>query len=207
MDSVNLPSESAPHGHLMVDDQEIIDAILAGESSQFEQLMARYQRRLLGLLWHACGDHLLAEDISQEAFFRAFRKLHLYSAKAPFFAWLARIALNLLASARRVRRVEDKMLRTGMEQALECVGNHTSPVDSLETSESQSWVREAIAMLDEERRAVLLLRDFEDMDYDSIAQVLSIPVGTVRSRLHRARSELRQVIQSRFVQPDRSGGQ
>jgi RNA polymerase sigma-70 factor, ECF subfamily len=190
----------------MVDDQQIIDAIRAGDASQFEHLMVRYQRRLLGLLWHACGDHQLSEDISQEAFFRAFRKLHLYSAQAQFFTWLAKIALNLLASAKRTRRLENQLTREGMQQVLETVGQEICPGDPLETNECQTWIRQAIAMLDEDRKLVLLLRDFEDMDYDTIAQVLNIPVGTVRSRLHRARTELRQIIQTRFAHRDRSEG-
>jgi RNA polymerase sigma-70 factor (ECF subfamily) len=70
----------------------------------------------------------------------------------------------------------------------------------VELSETQELVRRAIAMLDENRRIVLLLRDFEDMDYDSIAQILDLPAGTVRSRLHRARLELKELLQGRPAQ-------
>jgi RNA polymerase sigma-70 factor, ECF subfamily len=183
----------------MTDDREIIDAVRTGDCSRFEELMLRYQKRLLGLLWHACSDHQLAEDICQEAFFRAYRKLHLYSGQAPFFAWLARIALNLLSSARRCRKFENRLAREGMEQVLDCVGEECNPGAAIEIAERQRWVQEAIGLLDEERRVVVLLRDFEDMDYGTISRVLDIPVGTVRSRLHRARSELRQMIQTKFA--------
>lgn len=184
----------------MSSDQEIIDAVLAGDEARFSELFERYQRRLFGLLWHACGDRQLAEDLGQETFFRAFRKLNLYSGQAQFYTWLARIAMNLLCSYRRKKRIESETDREGFEMAMDSVGDFQSPGSNAELSETQHCVRQAIAMLDEERRMVLVLRDFEDMDYESIARVLDLPIGTVRSRLHRARLELKSLFQSKAAQ-------
>jgi RNA polymerase sigma-70 factor (ECF subfamily) len=184
----------------MLSDQEIIDAVLAGAEARFDELYERYHRRLLGLLWHVCGDRELAEDIGQEAFLRAFRKLHLYSGTAQFYTWLARIAVNLLISYRRKRRLETELDREGFDVAVESLGDRQQPSNAAELNETQSYVRQAIAMLDEDRRVVLLLRDFEDMDYETIAQVLNLPIGTVRSRIHRARAELKQWIQAKAPQ-------
>lgn len=184
----------------MSSDQEIIDAVLAGEAARFDELFDRYHRRLFGLLWHACGDRELAEDLGQEAFLRAFRKLHLYSGQAQFYTWLARVAMNLLSSFRRKRRIESEVDREGFEMVMDSVGDFQSPDAQAQLSETQTCVRQAIAMLDEERRVVLILRDFEDMDYDSIAKILDIPIGTVRSRLHRARLELKTLFQSKATQ-------
>lgn len=184
----------------MFSDQEIIDAVLAGEAARFDELFDRYHRRLFGLLWHACGDRELAEDLGQEAFLRAFRKLHLYSGQAQFYTWLARVAMNLLSSFRRKRRIESEVNREGFEMVMDSVGEFQSPDAQAQLSETQTCVRQAIAMLDEERRVVLILRDFEDMDYDSIAKILDIPIGTVRSRLHRARLELKMLFQSKATQ-------
>ncbi len=184
----------------MSSDSEIIEAVLAGHETRFSELFERYQRRLFGLLWHACSDRELAEDLGQEAFLRAFRKLHLYSGEAQFYTWLARIALNLLASYRRKRRIETVLGREGFEVATDSIGDSEKPELDVELSETQQCVRAAIAMLEEDRRVVILLRDFDGMDYETIAELLSIPIGTVRSRLHRARLDLKSLFQDRAVE-------
>lgn len=180
---------------MLAEDQQAIDEIRAGNSAAFEELVERYQYRLLGLLTHASGSRDLAEDIAQEAFARAYRKLHLFSGDSQFYTWLARIAMNLLASDRRKKRIENQATREGFDVAMDSVGNDASPDASMQLTETQRFVHQAIAMLDEERRTVLLLRDFDGMDYDGIAESLEIPVGTVRSRLHRARQELKSLLQ------------
>lgn len=187
------------------DDRETIDAILAGDTERFGELVDRYQRRLLGLLWHACNDRELAEDITQETFARAYKKLALFSGDSQFYAWLARMALNLLASDRRRKRIENQINREGFELAMDTEGDFTRPEHSAERDETQRCVRQAIGKLAEERRAVLLLRDFDELDYDAIAEILQIPIGTVRSRLHRARLELRSILQTKANQLGLSG--
>ncbi len=186
--------------NMLHDDQQAIAETLAGNSAAYAELVDRYERRLLGLLWHACGDHELAEDIAQETFTRAFRKLDTFSGESQFYTWLARIGMNLLFSDRRKKRLENQTQREGFDVAIESVGVTQLPEQAVELTETQQCVRQAIAMLDDERRQVLLLRDFDGMDYDAIAETLEIPVGTVRSRLHRARLELKTILQQRAVQ-------
>jgi RNA polymerase sigma-70 factor, ECF subfamily len=184
----------------MISDQQLIDAVRAGDQAGFDELFQRYHRRLFGLLWHACGNRDLAEDLGQEAFFRAYRKLHLYSGHAQFYTWLAKIAMNLLISYHRKRRIENQLAREGFDAAADSLQADNPPESKLESNETQQCVQQAIAMLDEDRRIVLLLRDFEEMDYEAIAHVLDLPIGTVRSRLHRARSDLKILIQSKAAQ-------
>lgn len=183
-----------------IEDQQAIQRVLAGDSAAYTALVDRHQRRLQGLLFHACGSRDLAEDMAQEAFARAYQKLHLFAGESQFYTWLARIAMNLLASDRRKKRIENQVDREGFDVALDEQGHEGSPSDSLELDERQRWVHEAIARLDEQRRVVLLLRDFDGLDYEAIATTLEIPVGTVRSRLHRARSELKTILQQRAVE-------
>lgn len=185
---------------MLAEDKNAIDEVRSGNSAAYAELVDRYQRRLLGLLVHACGNRELAEDIAQDAFARAYQKLHLFSGESQFYTWLARIAMNLLASDRRKKRLENQVDREGFEMAIDSVGQHNGPEANLEQNETQRCVREAISMLDEERRTVLLLRDFDGMDYEAIAATLEIPVGTVRSRLHRARLELKSILQQKAVQ-------
>jgi RNA polymerase sigma-70 factor (ECF subfamily) len=185
---------------MLSEDQRAIDQVLDGDNSAFSEIVDRYQRRLLGLLLHSCGDQQLAEDIAQETFTRAYQKLHQFSGESQFYTWLARIGVNLLISDRRRKKLENQLDRTGMEVALDTLSNSDEPDQSLELTETQRCVHQAIAMLDQERRIVLLLRDFDGMDYDKIADVLDIPIGTVRSRLHRARLELKSILQGKAVQ-------
>ncbi len=184
---------------MLAEDRQAITKVLDGDSSAYAELVERYQYRLLGLLTHACGSRELAEDIAQEAFARAYQKLNLFSGESQFYTWLARIAMNLLASDRRKKRLENQGQREGFEMALDSVGNEHQPDEQLQQQETQHYVQQAIAMLDQERRTVLLLRDFDGMDYEAIAQTLEVPVGTVRSRLHRARLELKSILQQQAV--------
>lgn len=187
------------------EDQQSIEQVLSGDSSAYRAIVDRHQRRLLGLLAHACGDCELAEDIAQEAFARAYQKLDMFNGESQFYTWLARIAMNLLFSDQRRRRLENQVSRAALDVALDSdsfANRHpnATPEQQMELNETQQCVRQAIAMLDEERRAVVVLRDFDGLDYEAIAEALGIPVGTVRSRLHRARLELRSILQQKAVQ-------
>ena len=181
-------------------DQQAIDATLAGNHEAYNCLVERYQRRLLGLLWHACGDRELAEDITQETFARAYRKLSLFGGQSQFYTWLARISMNLLSSNRRRKRLENQTAREGLEMAVEAAAQQVEAEDVVVSRETQVSVRQAIEQLDEERRIVILMRDFDGMDYAEIAAALDIPVGTVRSRQHRARLDLKRLLQPVAVQ-------
>lgn len=190
---------------MLSDDKETIRQVLDGDSSAFADLVTKYQRRLLGLLVHACSDRELAEDMTQETFARAYRKLHLFSGESQFYTWLARVAMNILASDRRRKRIENQARREGLEPVVDSVGSNALPEDDVNLAETQACVRRAIHMLDEDRRQVILLRDFDGMDYDAISETLEIPIGTVRSRLHRARLELKTLLQGRAAELGLSG--
>ncbi len=185
---------------MLSEDQAAIQRVLQGDNSAYTELVDRYQRRLLGLLYHACGNQVEAEDLAQETFTRAYRKLRLYSGQSQFYTWLCRVAMNLLTSQRRRKRIENQLPREGMDVALDTVGTGDQRDDELEKNEMRIQVRQAIAMLDVERRTVILLRDFDGMDYEAIAETLDIPVGTVRSRLHRARLELKSILEKKLGQ-------
>lgn len=190
---------------MLSEDLQTIERVRRGDSAAFAHLVERHQRRLLGLLAHACGDAELAEDIAQEAFARAYQKLATFSGQSQFYTWLARIAMNLLFSDRRRKRLENQARREGLDLALDANGfvnrsENAPPDHQMELLETQNCVRQAIEMLDEERRVVVVMRDFDGMDYEAIAESLEIPVGTVRSRLHRARLELKSILQRKAVQ-------
>jgi RNA polymerase sigma-70 factor, ECF subfamily len=187
---------------MFAEDQNDIAKVLSGDHLAYADLVQRHQRRLLGLLAHACGSRELAEDIAQETFARVYQKLRLFEGRSSFYTWLCRVAMNLLANDRRRKRLENQSKREGFEMAIMSTGDESVAEQKVERDELRQCVQNAIAMLDEERRAVLLLRDFDGLDYEQIAEALEIPVGTVRSRLHRARLELKSILENRVGQLD-----
>ncbi|MFK7737889.1 MAG: RNA polymerase sigma factor [Pirellulaceae bacterium] len=182
------------------DDKEAIERVLAGDADAFSGLVERYGDRLIGLLMHACGNRELAEEIAQETLARAYRKLNLFSGESQFYTWLARIGMNLMASDRRRKRIENQVEREGIDVAMDSTESGQRPDEAVELTETQERVRQGIAMLDLERRQVLLMRDFDGLEYGAIAEALDIPVGTVRSRLHRARLELKSILKQTAVE-------
>lgn len=178
----------------MNEDVELIDACLCGDSASFGRLVRKYQDRLFNTLCHVVGSREEAEDVAQEAFVQAFVKLASFQHNSAFYTWLYRIAFNTAISRGRRKRPE-----VSVEAAREAVG--AEPMDASEDAtervlrqERAVQIRQALNELSDEHRAILVLREMEDLSYDEIAEVLDLPVGTVRSRLHRARGQMRDQL-------------
>lgn len=176
------------------DDQQIIRECLNGSPESFGRLVERYQDRLFHTLLGTLGSTHEARDAAQDAFVLAFEKLDSFRGDSAFYSWLFRIAMNAaITQKRKTRRT-----RASLDAAYESSG--VEPVDQradaepshdMEVQERQSMVRAALAELPEEFRTALVLKEMEGLKYDEIAEVVGCPIGTVRSRIHRARSELR----------------
>jgi RNA polymerase sigma-70 factor, ECF subfamily len=178
------------------DDAQLIDQALAGHSEAFGQLVLRYQDRLFNTIFHVVGHAEDARDIAQEAFVQAFLKLESFRRQSAFYTWLYRIAFNVaLTHQRRRRRPTVSIDRIRESSNMELPDKNDSPAESLERIDRCRQVRGAIAKLNEEYRAVVVLREIDGCCYETIAEVLDLPVGTVRSRLHRARLQLREELQ------------
>jgi RNA polymerase sigma-70 factor, ECF subfamily len=179
-------------------DQDLIDSCLAGRREAFGLLVERYQHRLYGSLVHVTGSTDQARDIAQDAFVHAFEKLSTFRGQSQFYSWLFRIALNAAISAqRKTQRVTGSVDAVKEATGQEPVDGRAGavPWDRLETQERQMLVQRALAELPEEYRAALVLKEMDDLKYEEIAAVLQVPLGTVRSRIHRARQELRARLQ------------
>jgi RNA polymerase sigma-70 factor (ECF subfamily) len=135
-----------------------------------------------------------AEDVAQEAFVQAFLKLSSFKGQSHFYTWLFRIARNQAVS--RFRRTRKTSSIDGSESPVALLANEASPDQRMLQNEAVSQVQLALSRLSEEHRAILVLRELEDMDYDAIAEALELPVGTVRSRLHRARMQLKSELEA-----------
>ncbi|RPI73989.1 MAG: sigma-70 family RNA polymerase sigma factor [Planctomycetaceae bacterium] len=176
-------------------DQELIAECLRGQSHAFGELVARYQNRLYNTLKNVLGSAEEAQDACQDTFLTAYQKLHTFGGRSAFYSWLFRIAFNTAISRTRKKRratvsIDAAQEQTGSEPI--DMRNDLQPGHSLETAERQTAVREALAELSEEFRTVLVLKEMEGLKYEEIAEIVDCPIGTVRSRIHRAREELRE---------------
>jgi len=177
-------------------DAQLIDATLSGQSAAFGQLVTRYQDRLYHALTHLLGSAEDAQDVAQDAFVQAFVKLDSFRGDSAFYTWLYRIAFNMAMSRRRRQKPTASVEETKETIGLEPIDNQAAPDARLLDAERASQVREALAQLSEEHRAVLVLREMDGQPYEAIAEVLELPLGTVRSRLHRARLQMREQLES-----------
>jgi RNA polymerase sigma-70 factor (ECF subfamily) len=177
------------------EDAELIDGALRGDSAAFGDLVFRYQDRLFNAVYYVVRSREEAEDVVQEAFVLAYTKLQSFQRESQFYTWLYRIAFNTAATRRRRRRPESSTDQARELTGREPVDTAESPQERLERSERAGQLQEALDTLSEQHRAILVLREMEDRNYDEIAEILELPIGTVRSRLHRARLQLRDQLQ------------
>lgn len=183
---------------MKTEDQELIAECLAGDSDAFGRLVVRYQNRLYNTLVGVLGSAEDARDVAQDAFVHAFQKLGTFRGQSAFYSWLFRIAVNAAVSQKRKKRRTVASIDAARDAAgAEPVDSHPDarPSHSLELTERQELVRQGLAQLSEEFRTVLVLKEIEGLKYDEIAEIVDCPIGTVRSRIHRARSELKQKLE------------
>jgi RNA polymerase sigma-70 factor, ECF subfamily len=180
----------------VADEFQLIDQALAGDRAAFAQLVELNQERLFASMIQVTGSPDEAEEVVQDAFIRAFVKLDTFQRNSQFFTWLYRIAFNSALTRRRRRKS-----RVSLDQARETVGleiaDDADGVDEpMLRSERVDLVRKALAQLTEEHRSILVLREMEEQSYENIAEILEISIGTVRSRLSRARRQLKVTFEA-----------
>jgi len=180
------------------DDAPLIAATLAGDSAAFGQLVGLYQDRLYNSLLRMLGSAEDAGDIVQDAFVQAYVKLDTFRGSSAFYTWLYRIALNLAMSHARRGRKTTSLDSLKSLVGSEPVDDQPAPEANMEQSEQVEMVHAALAELSADYRTILVLREIDGCRYDEIAEILQMPVGTVRSRLFRARLALRDELTPRL---------
>ena len=179
------------------DDRRLIAEAVAGRRDAFGELVTRYQARLYNAALRVVGHPDDAADVVQEAFLNAFQALPAFKGDSEFFTWLYRIAFNAAVSQKRKKRPAASLDTGGPDSARPEPADPSEvarPGAALERTEDERQLYAALARLSDEHRAVLLMKDIDGLKYEEIAAVLGVPVGTVRSRLHRARLELRGLL-------------
>ena len=176
-------------------DQELVRRVQAGDQTAFNLLVLKYQHRVLKLVGRFVNDAAEAEDVAQEAFLKAYRALASFRGDSAFYTWLYRIAINTAKNAlvsQRRRPVDFDLDLQDPEQ----YDRHAklkeadTPEGVLLTDEIRTVVEEAMAELPEDLRTAIVLRELEGLSYEEIAEAMDCPVGTVRSRIFRAREAI-----------------
>ena len=185
------------------DDAALLAAIQDGELGAFNALVGRHQRSLINFFYHLCWDRQGAEDLAQEVFLRVYSHLDRYEPQAKFTTFLFRIARNLWIDKMRSAAVHGKPLSLQAERGgggeggslQERVASRVpSPVEILAREEQQNALRRAIDQLPDEQKAVVILSEIQGMKYQDIGEILGVPVGTVKSRMHTAMDKLKDLL-------------
>ena len=183
---------------MSADDQRLIAECLRGNAAAFGELVRLYQDRLFHTVYRMVANAEDARDVVQEAFLSAYQSLDSFKGDSLFFTWLYRIAVNTAISLKRKQRV---VLSIHTSRDGEPIADPSDPSEvnrpghALEQEEQERRIQQALSRLSPEHRAVLVMKDMEGQKYEDMADVLDVPIGTIRSRLHRARLELREILE------------
>lgn len=181
-------------------DQKLVESAQGGDKHAFDALVLKYQRKVARLLSRFLYDHAEIEDVTQEAFIKAYRALPLFRGDSAFYTWLYRIAINaaknhLVAQGRRAPTSTefDAEEAEGFEDATQLQDINT-PESLLQSKQTGATINAAMDALPEELRHAILLREIDGLSYEEIAEAMSCPIGTVRSRIFRAREAVAEKL-------------
>lgn len=176
-------------------DEELVARVQQGDKKAFDLLVIKYQHKIIQLVNRYIKDPIEAQDVAQEAFIKAYRALDSFRGEAAFYTWLYRIAINtaknyLVARSRRNSNYEVDIQDAEKVENAPQLHDLESPENQLANEQIIETLKQAINALPEEMRTAIMLREFEGMSYEEIAEAMDCPVGTVRSRIFRAREAI-----------------
>jgi RNA polymerase sigma-70 factor (ECF subfamily) len=178
-------------------DADLVERWQDGDESAFEALVRRHQRRVFGLVLRMLGNREEAEEVAQEAFLSLHRHGHRFRREARFSTFVYRVAANAALNRRRSlgrKRAREDALAQRQEVGIDLPSTPRDPEDAASGTEVQVLVQEALMELPSDLRAAVILYDIEGQSYGDIAEALRIPEGTVKSRIHRGRNALRELL-------------
>jgi len=186
-------------------DQQLVERVLGGNQAAFNLLVLRYQHKVAALIARFVKDPHEVEDVTQEAFLKAYRALSLFRGESAFYTWLYRIAVNtaknhLVARGRRPPSTDFDLDDAELVEDTTALRDTDSPEGNLEKEHLERLIYQAIDELPEDLRTAFTLREFSGLSYEDITEIMDCPVGTVRSRIFRAREaidkRIRDLMQS-----------
>jgi len=174
-----------------------VKEVKKGDQSAFEDIVSFYQTKVYHICLRMIGNAYEAEDLAQEAFIRAYTNIHTFDEKRKFSTWLYRIATNLTIDRIRKKKPDyhlDAEVRgtDGLDMYSQLAADQALPEEEVESLELQSYIHKEILALPPKYRSVIVLRYLDELALQEIAEVLDIPVGTVKTRVHRGREALRK---------------
>ncbi len=199
----NAHTQTMERGIHSASDRDVVEQVLAGNVDAFSVLVKRYQDRIYSAALNYVSSPEDAVDIAQETFVKAYSKLRTFDSASAFYTWLYRIAINTAIDHLRKRKSrpadsldDDKFTEIGFEP--ETKDPTSDPERVLARNEQARMLRQAISSLSEKLRSVVVLHDVEGLSQEEVAEILKVPVGTVKSRVSRARAELRYLLQKQL---------
>jgi len=181
-------------------DEELVEAFRQGELSAFDGLVARWERKIRGAVHRILGNEEEARDVCQEAFLKAYRALDSFKSEARFSSWLYQIALNISRDRLRRRKGRTHVSLQELEEGgTVLVTRRPSAHELVEADDLARTVESAIASLPEEQREIIVLKEYQELTFAEIADVLGVPISTVKTRLYRGLSQLRVSLERQGV--------
>lgn len=193
--------------HINVEDEVLIQRWRLGDAGAFDRLVGKYQGRIYNLILKICANPDDAAELTQDTFVKIIENIDGFESRSSFYTWAFRIAVNLTLNYRKRKATvgfssldapvaaADELGRRALADVM--LDDKTpTPADVAENRELCELVQNALGKLDDEHRTIIVLRDIEGMDYAQIADVLAMELGTVKSRLSRARAALRQILEA-----------
>jgi RNA polymerase sigma-70 factor, ECF subfamily len=190
--SIGRPLTGAVSSTAEQDDLQLIAASKGGDQDAFAQLVQRYQRRVFNLVYRMLQQYEEANETTQETFLAAWQGLPAFRGDARFATWLYRIAYNC-----SLKQLEQRKRDKALQVALEAEQDNTKLTDTeMDVRDRQALVREHLSHLPAKYRIVLILRHLQDMTYEEMAEILTMPIGTIKTHLFRARNLLKERLQA-----------
>ena len=181
-------------------DQELVRRVQSGDKTAFDLLFSRYQQKIINLISRYVKDSSEVQDVAQEAFIKAFRALPRFRGESAFYTWLYRIAINtaknhLVSRGRRPPNTDVDIDDAELNPTSTVLQEAESPEAAMARDQLATGIDAAIAELPEDLRSAVTLREFDGLSYEQIAEIMDCPVGTVRSRIFRARESIERHIE------------
>ena len=187
-------------------DEQLIFKFQEEDIEAFNEIVFRYKDKLVNFLFRYTGNRDDSEDLAQDTFLKLYRSKHLYREIAKFSTWFYTIAINIaktnLRKKNRKKAISLSSFDTENEKDFELTANVLSPDESANASTESYYIQKAIDSLEENFREVIVLRDIQDFEYEEIAQITGLPLGTVKSRINRGREKLKVMLSEIYKPKD-----
>ncbi|MBK8383765.1 MAG: RNA polymerase sigma factor [Ignavibacteria bacterium] len=199
-------AEGKTEFHTGCTDEELMLIFINGDEKAFDELVRRYMDSVISYLYKFTGDYIISDDIAQESFIRLYRYKDRYDKNSKFSPWFYSIVINRAKSAMHIKTDQDHISLNDMNnEEIGKIDHFSDPSDNDDLEEYEylnevkiEYIKKAFEVIDPLYKEVIILRFMKEMEYEMIAEILKIPVGTVKSRISRGRSQIKEIINKNY---------